>query len=315
MSSPRKIEPGGLATRDSRLATPSDHHLHFEGCLFPATLIRIAGKDAAAALRHPPGTGLAGFLACLRDQLRLLATDAAFEAALDGFVLYLKQQQLARAEVFFSPLIYDKVGYSSESALARLAARIPQFPAGTLFVFDTVRQFGPGAAERVVELAAQWRDRLPIAAVGMGGDEAAIPAREFRTAFDEARKFGFGLTCHAGEAGPARSVWEALDELGAARIGHGLAAAGDPALLQRMKKDAIAIECCPASNLALGLVEKFAVHPVHQFLKAGIPILPGADDPAVFGVESKLEWARVAAVAGAEKLEGWSAEYGWKLPS
>lgn len=312
MPSPRGIEPGLLATRDSRLATPSDHHLHFEGCLFPATLIRIAGEEAARTLRHQPGTGLSGFLACLRDQLRLLASDAAFEAALDGFALYLKQQRLARAEVFFSPLIYDKVGYSSESALARLAARVPQLPAGTVFVFDTVRQFGPGAAERVVELAAQWRDRLPIAAVGMGGDEDALPAREFRGAFDEARKLGFGLTCHAGEAGPARSVWEALDELGATRIGHGLAAAGDPALLVRMKKDGIAIECCPASNLALGLVEKFAVHPVHQFIAAGIPVLPGSDDPAVFGVESKLEWARIAAVAGAEKLEAWSAAHAWR---
>lgn len=280
----------------------ADFHLHFEGCLFPATLDALAGKGTAATLALKRGNGLAGFLDCLRGQLTLVRTDAAFHCAFDGFRDYLAEQKLARAEVFFSPLIYDRIGYSAQSALEILTARWTELPAETILIFDTVRQFGPGAAEKVVAFAADWRERLPIAGLGMGGDEDAFPAREFRTAYDEARKLGLGLTCHAGEAGDARNIWEAIDELGVSRIGHGLAAVSDSALIKRMHHDDIAIECCPESNLALGLVESFATHPLHLFIREKLALLPGADDPAVFGADSRTEFTRVAALIPEDRL-------------
>lgn len=280
----------------------ADFHLHFEGCLFPETLDALGAKGTASTLALKRGGGLAGFLECLRGQLMLLKTDAAFNRAFDGFRDYLQEQNLARAEVFFSPLIYDRIGYSSASALEILAARWRELPADTVLIFDTVRQFGPGSAEQVVALAADWRARLPIAGLGMGGDEDAFPAREFRTAYDEARKLGLGLTCHAGEAGSPRNIWEAIDELGVTRIGHGLAAADDTALRVRMRRDDIAIECCPESNLALGLVESFKAHPLHLFIREGLALLPGADDPAVFSSDSRAEFTRLAALIPAERL-------------
>ena len=281
---------------------PADFHLHFEGCLFPATLDALGGKGTASELALKRGNGLAGFLDCLRGQLMLIKTDAGFNLAFNGFRDYLHEQKLARAEVFFSPLIYDRIGYSAAAALEILAARWRELPAETILIFDTVRQFGPGAAEKVVALAADWRERLPVRALGMGGDEDAFPAREFRTAYDEARKLGLGLTCHAGEAGEARNIWEAIDELGVTRIGHGLAAADDSALMERMRRDDIAIECCPESNLALGLVESFALHPLHLFIREKLALLPGADDPAVFGADSRAEFTRLAGLIPEDRL-------------
>ncbi len=147
----------------------------------------------------------------------------------------------------------------------------------------------------------------------MGGDETAIPAREFRPAFDEARKLGLGLTCHAGEIGDPRSVWEAIDILGATRIGHGLAAAKDSALLARMKRDGIAIECSPASNLKLGLVKSLADHPLHAFIKAGVDLLPGADDPAIFGEDSKSQFALLEKYCWAERLLANAEKHTFKM--
>ncbi len=280
----------------------ADLHLHFEGCLFPSTLEKIAGRETAAALAWRPGGGFAQFLGCLKGQLGLLDNAKAFHLALDGFCAYLRRENLERCEFFFSPLIYDKVGFSARGALEALAARRDELPGRCAILFDTVRQFGPGAAERVVELALEWRARLPVAGFGMGGDESSFPAREFRPAFDAARAAGLGLTCHAGETGEAREIWRVIDELGVTRIGHGLAAAGDAALLKRMLADGIAVECAPGSNLALGLVKEFAAHPLHAFARAGIDLLPGADDPALFGAGSREAWARVAKVAGEARV-------------
>ncbi len=278
-----------------------DFHLHFEGCIFPATLEKLSVEPREYAF--DPATGFYGFLDTLRRQLGLLKTERAFTLALDGFFDYLREQKLSRCEFFFSPLIYDKIGLGANTALQMFAGRTTELPPDHVMIFDTVRQFGPGAAEQVVALAADWRGKLPIAGIGVGGDENSVPAKEFRPAFDEARKLGLGLTCHAGEIGEPRSVWEAIELLGATRIGHGLAAANDGALMARMKKDNIAIECSPVSNLKLGLVKSLAEHPLHAFIKAGIDLLPGADDPAVFGEDSRSQYELVARVIGETRTQ------------
>lgn len=294
---PRVLTGGAEA---AALPRPVDFHLHFEGCIFPATLEKLGGEPREFAF--DPATGFYGFLDTLKRQLGILKTERAFNFALDGFIDYLRGQKLSRCEFFFSPLIYDKTGLGSATALQIFASRTKELPPDHVMIFDTVRQFGPGAAEQVVALAADWRGRLPVAGIGMGGDENAIPAREFRPAFDEARKLGLGLTCHAGEIGDPRAIWEAIDTLGATRIGHGLAAANDAALMARMKKDGIAIECSPASNIKLGLVKSISEHPLHAFIKAGIDLLPGADDPAIFGEDSKSQYELLAKYCGGERL-------------
>jgi aminodeoxyfutalosine deaminase len=103
---------------------------------------------------------------------------------------------------------------------------------------------------------------------------------------------------HAGESVGPGEIWAALDELGAERIGHGIAAAGDPRLMERLRTDRITLEVCPSSNVATGVVPSLAEHPLPVLLDAGIPVVLGSDDPPMFGTSLLEEYRRVRDVFG-----------------
>ena len=98
---------------------------------------------------------------------------------------------------------------------------------------------------------------------------------------------------HAGESVGPGEVWAAIDELGAERIGHGIAAAGDPRLLGRLREAGITLEVCPSSNVATGVVPSLAAHPLPRLLAAGVPVVLGSDDPPMFGTSLLEEYRRV----------------------
>ncbi len=112
------------------------------------------------------------------------------------------------------------------------------------------------------------------------------------------RKADLNVTVHAGEAAGAQSMWQAINELGATRIGHGVKAIEDPALMEYLAKHRIGIESCLTSNVQTSTVESLATHPVKQFLAEGILATLNTDDPAVSGIELPHEYEVAAAAAG-----------------
>lgn len=120
-------------------------------------------------------------------------------------------------------------------------------------------------------------------AVDLAGDESRVPTRQFAREFERARNAGLNVTIHCGEAAGSESIWEAVDLLGAKRIGHGIAADGDRALMKRLQRDGILIECCPYSNFITNAIAAIAKHPLPKFLDAGIPCSISTDDPGLFG--------------------------------
>src|SRR5262249_61545758 len=132
----------------------------------------------------------------------------------------------------------------------------------------------PGKASR------EPNPRPPAAGAGgsdPGGPGRGTPPRLFRSAYEIARVGRLGLTVHAGEDAPAAYVWEAVDGLGAQRIGHGCSAATDPELMRRLARDRIVVECCLSSNYDSGAVRRGEPHPVYRFLEAGgaVPVCAG----------------------------------------
>ena len=109
------------------------------------------------------------------------------------------------------------------------------------------------------------------------------------------------LTAHAGEGTSAGSVWAAL-ELGAERIGHGIASVDDPALMAHLRDRAIPLEICMTSNVVTGVVKRMEDHPVRRLFDAGVPIILNTDDPAMFGCTLVGEY-RVAARLGFSEAE------------
>lgn len=150
------------------------------------------------------------------------------------------------------------------------------------------RTFGVDKCQ--IELEALLNHKAHLVAIDLAGDEFNFPGHLFVDHFKQARDAGLQVTVHAGEAGGAKNVWQAINELGASRIGHGVATIEDEKLMDYMVKNNIAIESCLTSNFQTGTVKDLSKHPIKTFLDNGIKVCLNTDDPAVEGIEIKHEF-------------------------
>ncbi|MCG7563927.1 MULTISPECIES: adenosine deaminase [Pseudoalteromonas] len=148
------------------------------------------------------------------------------------------------------------------------------------------------------ELDALLAFKNDLVAVDLAGDEIGFPGALFIDHFKQVRDAYLGATIHAGEAEGASSIWQAINELGATRIGHGVKAIEDPKLMDYLRDNRIGIESCLTSNLQTSTVASIETHPLKQFLDHGILATINTDDPAVQGVELDNEFERAAPQAG-----------------
>ena len=158
------------------------------------------------------------------------------------------------------------------------------------------RTFGEEACLRELEGFLAHRDH--ITAIDLAGDELGFPGSQFVNHFARARDAGFHITVHAGEAAGPQSIWQAIRELGAGRIGHGVKAIEDPALMDYLAENGIGIESCLTSNIQTSTVASLATHPLKAFLEHGILATINTDDPAVQGIELAHEYEVAAPAAG-----------------
>ncbi|MDQ7842421.1 MAG: adenosine deaminase [Armatimonadota bacterium] len=160
-------------------------------------------------------------------------------------------------------------------------------------IVTMVRERGPEEAERRVREALDCRP-CGVVGVDLAGDEANYPPGLFSRPLALAREGGLGITVHAGEfAGPS-SIWTAIYQLGARRIGHGIRAVEDRRLLDYLRDQRITLEICPTSNVRLGLVRSLAAHPLRRLVDAGVPVTINSDDPMLLGTDISQELTLVA---------------------
>ena len=148
------------------------------------------------------------------------------------------------------------------------------------------------------ELDALLAHRDHLAAIDLAGDEEKFPARLFVEHFKRARDAGLQVTVHAGEVDGPESVWAAIRDLGATRIGHGIHSLEDPALVEYLVDHRIGLEIAITSNIQVGIVDDYPVHPVRRILEAGIVANLNTDDPAISGIDLRHEFEVAAARAG-----------------
>ncbi len=158
------------------------------------------------------------------------------------------------------------------------------------------RTFGPEAA--FVELEALLSHRDAIVALDLAGDEKNWPAELYVEHFKRGRDAGWAITAHAGEAGAAQSVWTAIEQLGASRIGHGIRAIDDEALVDTLAERGIGLEISLTSNLQTSSVPSLAEHPMKTFLDRGLLATLNTDDPVISGITLRHEYETAAPAAG-----------------
>ena len=158
------------------------------------------------------------------------------------------------------------------------------------------RTYGPDIAAKELEALLTKRDR--ITALDLAGDEALFPARLFQDHFHRARDAGWHVTIHAGEGAGPESIWEAINLLGAERIGHGIHAIQDPALLDVLADRRIGVESCLTSNVQSSCVASYPAHPLKIFLERGIRASINTDDTSISGINLSYEYNHAAPLAG-----------------
>ena len=214
-------------------------------------------------------------------------------------------------ELRYSPVIHTYAGLTPRQSIRAVLSGMnhaqKRHPMKVGLIVIAMRQHGPHIAKilarQAIAEAQHLHERTGVVGFDIAGPERGNPPRLFKSAYDIARIGRLGLTAHAGEDAPADYVWQAVDELGVDRIGHGCAAAQDPELVKRLARDKIAVEVCLSSNFHTGAVKRGARHPLHAFLEAGVPVALCCDNSTVSRTDAVRESILAAAQVGVEAVE------------
>lgn len=279
-------------------------HLHLEGAAPPAFIRGLAREkhiDIGGIFAEDGSYSYTDFWDFLRvyeaatsvltspeDYARL--TLAVLEESAASGVIY--------SECFLSP---DFCGGRDPSAwrdylhAIREAAETAEKTLGVTLraIVTAVRHIGPEASRQTAICAAETAGDF-LTGFGLAGDEKRFAPKDFAWAFDAAREAGLRLTAHAGEWGGPESVRDALAALRPERIGHGVRAIEDLALVDRLAEDGIVLEVCPGSNVALGLYPSFRAHPIAELDRRGVKVTISTDDPPFFHTTMAREHDRLA---------------------
>lgn len=212
-----------------------------------------------------------------------------------------------RVELRFSPgFLCDLSGLNWQTALEAVTRGITRaretyrdLELGLLCIAS--RDQGIDSAERTVDFFLANREAF--VGLDLAGPEVEFPNRLYAAPFKRALAAGAAITIHAGEASGPDNVWEAIENLGARRIGHGIAVTQDLQLQERVKKDRICLEVCPTSNWLTQCVPSFEAHPITGLVRSGIPVSINTDDPGMFGVGLDEELRRCRTRLGMTEAE------------
>jgi aminodeoxyfutalosine deaminase len=280
-------------------------HLHLEGSIRPSVAVQLAARQGVLfteeeVRRHYAYSNFTEFIEAFKWVTSFLREPADFALIAADLARQLLEQNVIYAEVTLSVGVMLLRKQNPRANFEAILEATEPFAAQGLrlnWIFDAVRQFGPDWAEKVLDCAIQC-DSPRIVAFGIGGDELQIATKDFSHIYQRAADAGFHRLIHAGETGGPEKIREAIELLVVERIGHGIAAIHDPALMDLLAARRIPLEVCPVSNLRTGALAAQSKHPsptLHQhplpyLLRHGIPVVLSTDDPSMFHTSLREEY-------------------------
>lgn len=280
-------------------------HVHLEGSIPPPTLLALARRHGL----EPPAETPEGIRQWLRfrdfdDFVRIYLVCSGYLRDGEDFYLLARdflaeqaRQNILYTEAHFTISTHVANGVAGDEIREALevARREGEESYGVRLrlIPDIVRNAPPERADVTLEWALGGQERGLVVALGLSGKEVGYPNEPFRDHFEAAARAGLHRVAHAGEHGGPDSVRSVLEICGAERIGHGVRAWEDPALVEELRRRRLPLEICPTSNVCLGVVRRLEDHPFDRLYRAGLEVTVNSDDPAFFDTSLTREYLRL----------------------
>lgn len=303
----------GFPVEFARSLPKAELHVHLEGSVDASTLLALAERHGV----EPPAPDVEGVeswfaFAGFEDFLEryffvceLLREPEDFSRVAEDYLRHAHAQGVVHVEFHVSSSFHIVERGSDWSAILTGiddgCARAEQATGiSTLLLPDLSPHLGADAAHRALDVVLS-HPHPRVVGVGMGGPADNWTTEDFGAAFERVRDAGLHRVSHAGEHGQAWEIRHALDEFGAERIQHGIAAVTDDALVDRLVREGIPCDVCPGSNVALGAVDTIDEHPLPAMLDACITVTLGTDDPPFFHTSLLAEYEHAWNLCGLDE--------------
>ncbi len=290
-----------------------DLHRHLDGSLRLQTILDLGRQHGlplpaqdVESLRpyvqvSGPQPGVMAFISKFEWMTRVLVDYEACRRVAYENVEDARAEGLDYVELRFSPWFMAETHHLdphgvTEAVIDGARAGERDFGVKTNLIGILSRTYGPEVAWQELEALLAYYDQL--VALDLAGDEAHYPGEWYEEHFRRARDVGWLVTVHAGESAGPESIWQAVRELGARRIGHGVAARHDPQLIDYLAEHRVAVEGNLTSNVQTTTVAGYAEHPLGLFLERGVLVTLNTDDPGISGIDLPYEYNVAAPAAG-----------------
>ena len=264
-------------------------HIHIEGSLEPELIFELAQRNGVSlpyasvdALRQAYAfTNLQSFLDIYYAGASVLLTEQDFYDMTMAYLNRAAADNVRHAEIFFDPQTHTARGVPFETVINGIWRACQEGPISATLIMCFLRHLSEIEAIATLEEALPFRDK--IIGVGLDSSEVGHPPEKFARVFERARNLGLHLVAHAGEEGPPAYIESALDVLNVERIDHGVRCLEDPALVERLAREHMALTVCPLSNIKLRVFDVMGDSNLRRLLDAGLVATVNSDDPAYFG--------------------------------
>ncbi|WP_332662457.1 adenosine deaminase [Aeromicrobium sp.] len=285
-------------------------HVHHVGSATLRTVAELAERhagttsvptDPEALAEFFTFTDFAHFIEVYLSVVDLLRTPEDLWTLTYDVARDLAGQNVRYVELTCTPYTSIAVGISAEAYCEALedARRRAEADFGLTmrWCFDIPGESGIPSADVTLDTALRLQPD-GLVSFGLGGPEIGVPRQQFAPHFQQAIAAGLHSVPHAGESTGPESIWDSVNHLGAERIGHGIAAAQDPALMAHLAEHGITLEVCPTSNVRTRSVPSLAEHPLPTLVAAGVPVTINSDDPPMFSTTLNQEYEVAAELLG-----------------
>lgn len=268
-------------------------HMHIEGSLEPELIFALAARNGVTlpyasveALKAAYAfTDLQSFLDIYYAGASVLLHEDDFHDMAWAYLTKAKAENILRTELFFDPQTHTERGVPFEVVIKGLKRACDRAQAelgvSAVLILCFLRHLSEEDALKTLEEALPYR--ADFVGVGLDSSERGHPPEKFARVFARCRDEGLRLVAHAGEEGPPQYIIDALDVLHVERIDHGVRCVEDPALVQRLAREGMALTVCPLSNIKLRVFDTLDKHNIRSLLEQGLKVTINSDDPAYFG--------------------------------